>query len=254
MAGKIAYFILSEDEIHLGYSENDHFQWIEKFSFANKTDFYYKEQLQQLIDKHNFHNSEYEEHLLMWYSPVSTLIPMNLLENSNPKTLLEYSFSDQKLQYDADYNRIPELSIINIYEIPLWVKSFFVMRFPKIVMQHLGTGLIRGIFNTGSFKPTVHLFLAKQYALMLFVKHNELKLYNSFEYSNENDLIYYTLNALTQVDALNDSGAIILHSLADDDSAITEAFTANWAKLIDGQNFKTEIQKVQTLNYLATCV
>lgn len=250
---KIAYFVLTESEVHLGVSENDSFRWLEKISFTSKTDHYYKEQLQALIEKNQLQAIDFDEHILMWYSPISSLIPMSLLENSTPKEILEYNFSEDILPNEVDYNRISELSIVNTYTVPLWVKSFFVIRFPRIVIQHFGTGLIRGIFNASSFKPTVHLFLTPLSALLIYVKHNELMTYNSFEYTDENDLIYYTLNILNQTKTLADNGAIILHPLSQ--STISEtAFLESWSKINGTENFKGEIQPTQTLKYLSVCV
>ncbi len=250
---KIAYFVLTESEVHLGVSEHDSFRWIDKLAFTSKADYYYKEQLQAFIEKHQLQEDAYEEYILMWYSPTSSLIPMSLLENATPKEVLNYSFSEGKIEHEVDYNRISELSIINVYEIPFWVKSFFVIRFPRIVLQHLGTGLIRGIFNTSSFKPTIHLILTHQFSLMIYVKHNELKLYNSFEYTNESDLIYYTLNALNQTNSLEDKGMVILHPLSQ--SSINEAqFLEDWSKIKETKNFNVEVQPIQTLKYLLVCV
>ena len=250
---KIVYFILSENEIHIGTSQDNYFQWIEKQTFSNKTDYYYKEQLQELLDKHQLSSANYDEHILMWYSHQSTLVPMNMLENSTPKELLYHSFSENKIQHDVDYNRISELSVVNIYEIPLWVKSFFVIRFPRIVLQHLGTGMLRGIFNGSSFKPNVRLVLTEDFALLIYVKHGELITYTSFEYATESDLIYHTLNVLTQTDSLNNSGIIEIHTLREN-KINTTTFVENWSKLKEVSDFKVEFEPTQTLKYLSVCV
>ena len=253
MNGKIAYFILSEQEVLIGSSSGEHFTWLEKHTFENKTDFYYKEELQQLIDKHQLQAVDYEEHVLSWYSETSSLVPMNLLEDSSASEILQFNFSEEKLQFEADYNRIPELSIVNVFEIPLWVKSFFVLRFPRIILQHLGTGLIRGIFNTSSFKSTIHLFLLKTQTLLIHVRHNELLTYNSFEYSSETDLIYYTLNVLKQTQTLDDNGIVLIHPLTSEGISLS-VLLENWAKIHDLQNFRVEQPEDLTLKYLATCV
>lgn len=253
MSAKIVYFILSEHEIHLAYSIDESFYWLEKSIFSNKTDFYYKEQLQSLIEKHASTISDANEHIVMWYSPVSSLVPMNLLETMTPKELLQHSYSTSKIQFDTDYNRISELSIVNIYDIPLWVKSFFVLRFPRVVIQHLGTGLIRGMFNGSSFKPTLHIFLTTEYALMIMVKHNELLFYNSFEYSNENDLVYYALNILTQTNSLSDNGNCILHPFSEATIDV-DVFLNKWKSIREVETFTGNVSKEQTLKFLATCV
>lgn len=253
MQSKNVYFILSEEEVHIGISENDQFRWLDRFVFQQRTDFYYKEQLQQLIEKHELNDGSYDEQILMWYTSTSTLIPMNLLEESTPKELIEHSFSAHKVQYDVDYNRISELSLVNIYEIPLWVKSFFVIRFPRIVMQHLGTGMLRGIFNSSSFKPTIHVILMNNFALLIYVKHNELVMYNSYDFASENDLIYYTINTLTQTNSLDLKGAVSIHELANSTFQM-DALIAQWNAMANSQNFPIEHNSIQTLKYLASCV
>jgi hypothetical protein len=253
MSLKIAYFILSENDVHIGQSEGDSFTWLEKYSFSNKTDYYYKEQLQLLIEKHQLNAPSFEEHIVMWYSPVSSLVPMNMLNDLVPKELLKYSFSENKIKHDVNFNRISELSIVHVFEIPTWLKSFFVLRFPRAIIQHFGTGIIRGIFNTSSFKPTIHLFLTTEFSLMLFVKHNELVFYNSFEYTNENDLVYYALHVLTQNKALSDAGNMVVHPLSSteiDEKQIVE----KWNDIREASQFKISTEPTQTLKFLATCV
>lgn len=250
MSAKIAYFIISEEDVRVGESTGDSFTWLEQLKFENKTDFYLKETLQKLLEKYRFDSSEYEEHILAWYTPQSTLVPMNLMDDLNPKQLLTYSFSEIDESANIDYNRIAELSIVNIFTIPLWVKSFFVIRFPRIIMMHLGTGMIRGIMEQNSFKNEIHVVLEEGQALMLYVGQNQLKHYNSYEYTNSEDLLYYIANMLTQLDALEVSGTIFYYG----EYLPFSDFETKLKTMKLSKNFEAKDANQQLLKYLSTCV
>lgn len=250
MSAKIAYFIISEDDVRIGESESDQFRWLDYLKFDNKTDFYYKERLQELLDKYHFDSSSYDEHVLAWYTSQSTIIPMNLMNDLNPKQLLQYSFSDVDDSSNIDYNRIAELSMVNIFTIPLWVKSFFVMRFPRIVTMHLGTGMIRGILNENSFKNEIHLVLQEKTALLLYTGQNQVKHYNSYEYSGAEDLLYYVVNMLTQMEALEEKAIIYYYG----DQIPFVDFEEKLQQLKISKTCQATEHFISLLKHLASCV
>lgn len=250
MSAKIAYFLISEDDVRIGEHNGEQFVWLEYVKFENKTEFYHKERLQQILDNYRFDSPEYSEHLLAWYTPQSTLIPMNLMDDLNPKQLLTYTFSEIDVASNIDYNRIAEISIVNIFTIPLWVKSFFVMRFPRIVTLHLGSGLIRGILNAGQYKDEIHVVLQSSHALIIYTGQNQLKHYNSYEFSTAEDLLYYLVNLLTQHEAQEKRGKIYCYGDDFDFQTLEEKFR----QLKISQFYSVSHSSQQLLNYLSACV
>ena len=91
-----------------------------------------------------------------------------------------------------------ELSIVNIYEMPLWIKSLFVVRFPRIKIIHRSTVILRGVFDQAIFKPKINLFVEKEQFYLLITDKSKLTFFNRFDYKSIADLVYYFLFVLEQ--------------------------------------------------------
>lgn len=126
----------------------------------------------------------------------STLVPVQLISETKPEKLFKFCYGD--IQENIDYNRIPELGIANIFQIPLWVKSAFVLNFPVINIYHSNTIFLKGIFNETVFKPKAHLLIYEDYFTLIVVNKTHLLMSNSFTYKSAEDIAYHLLFALEQ--------------------------------------------------------
>ncbi len=126
----------------------------------------------------------------------NTLIPVDLFSYSKPAEIFRLNYP---LPIDnLDYNRIPELGIVNIYEFPLWIKSLFVIRFPRIKLLHRSTVLLKGVFDQPVYSPKIHLFIENEQFYMLMTDRSKLIYFNRFDYKELADLVYYVLFVLEQ--------------------------------------------------------
>jgi hypothetical protein len=117
------------------------------FLFKDKKDHSYKEQLEDFIAECGLKNQDFDEQTISWSTIRSTLVPANIFGESNPVKIYRLCFGDETPKDHIDYNRIPEQGIVNLFEIPLWVKSFFVIKYPRSIIQHEGSHVIRGLFS-----------------------------------------------------------------------------------------------------------
>ena len=109
---------------------------------------------------------------------------------------------------------MPEFSGVNIYEIPVWVKSFFVTRFPRMLLQHEGTHLLRGLLAGSTYKLKMVLSLQENHFILAAIKESEIKYYNTFEYQTVEDVIYHVAHLLQQNNWTEDDGTLSKRSLA----------------------------------------
>lgn len=159
--------------------------------FQSKSEQACKEQLQRAIEQADLTRYTIDEVSLAWFSPYASLVPVNVFAVSDPKTLFHSTFESADERHEIDFNRISELGIVNVFDIPFWIKSFFVTRFPRIVLQHETTHVLRGIFSKPTFKPAIHLSIVDDWFQLIFVKHNQLLFYNTFHFTNAADILYY---------------------------------------------------------------
>jgi hypothetical protein len=178
------------------------------FDFSDRQDYRYKQQLEEYWLQTGWKAEEFNEVTLSWSNSQSTLVPTNVFNETNKEEVFQLSFGKNAVGNDeVDYNRLPIQGMVNVYQIPLWVKSFFVLRFPRISIQHEGTHLIRGVFSGPTFKLKTKIIFHKDYFLLLVVKENSLKFYSHFEMNTIEDLGYflgYTMQQLGYTDEDNE--------------------------------------------------
>lgn len=167
-----------------------------------------KQHLSDEMKQHFALGREFEEVTLSWSHAKSTLIPSFVLNDSSAKEVFHLCFG--KSEFEVDYNRIAEQSLVNVYEIPTWIKSFFVLKYPRIVLQHTGSHTVRKTMDKNAFDLKISALLFDGYFLLTMVKHNKLEFYSFFEYQTAEDLLYHLSFVLQQKELMNDKGSIEL--------------------------------------------
>lgn len=224
------------------------------FLFTDKTDFGYKDQLAVFLDKTDFRTLDWDEYSLSWFSEKTTVLPSNIFSETTPTAVYELAFGKDTPEKDIDFNRLPEFSGVNVYEIPVWVKSFFVTRFPRMVLQHEGTHIIRGLLDGPTFKLRLIISLQENHFILSAVKESELKYFNSFEYQTVEDIIYHTAHLMQQMEWSEADGQLfIAHFLLEENNSAALAKEL-FEKVPSFKNLKTEISPQLIHEFQLLCV
>lgn len=247
-------FVLSENALTVAEINDQTVTEIGTLIFQGKKDFQYKEQIQAFLTEHQLIDKAYDEYSLSWFNALSTLVPMNIFGASNPKAIFQACFTKEMISNDIDYNRIPELSLVNVFEIPLWVKSFFVIRYPRIVIQHEGSHFLRGIFSNSTFKTGAHIVLHAGHFMLILVRHNQLLFYNTFESNNEDDVLYYLTFSLQQQELTQEDGQLYIYESQEAPSSLTKNILEKLKLLKDLKQFSIVETKYLPYKYQQTCV
>ena len=125
-----------------------------------------------------------------------TLVPVSIFNSSKPKDI--FALNHQAPIDNLDYNRIPELGIVSIYEIPIWIKSVFVIKMPRVKIIHTSTTLLKGIFNQTVFSPKLHVFWQDNSFYLVITSKGKLEYFNLFQSNEISDLVYHILFILEQ--------------------------------------------------------
>ena len=159
-------------------------------------DFEYSRQGVEQLSSSEIFKYEYSDYILTAGSIRNTLVPTSIFNHSKPAEIFQLNYS---APFDnLDYNRIAELDIVNIYELPMWIKSAFVIRFPRVKMVHRSTVLLKGIFNQPSSGQKLHLFIEKDSFYFFITEKNKLQYFNRFDYKALADIVYHVLFVLEQ--------------------------------------------------------
>jgi len=161
------------------------------YTFVEQHDAMYKPQLETFWNNTGWKSTDFSEVSLSWSEKQTTLVPTNIFNESTKRDIFYLSYGRSTPSDEIDYNRLALPNVVNVYAIPFWVKSFFVIRFPKIVIQHEGTHLLRGLYAQVGRRNKSQMVLHKDHFLLACANSNEIIFYSSFDWSNERDIIYY---------------------------------------------------------------
>lgn len=179
-------------------------------SYSGISDSDRKEAVRAIMENESALKDDFANVTLAWCHPQSTLVPASVFAESTPQDLFRLCFGDNAATGTIDHNRIFELSVVNVYAIPDWVKSLFVIKFPRIVLQHAGTHQVRESIGSNAFYTKASLVIHADYFRLTIAKHNNLEFYSSFSYQNAEDIVYHLNFVLQQKEFLNEKGAIEL--------------------------------------------
>ena len=204
-----------------------------QITFDSSKDEIIKEKLSKEFESNSIFQQEFDEITLSWSSDKTTLVPNAIFGESNPQAIFKLCYGENEA--DVDYNRISELGIVNVYEIPEWIKRFFVIKFPSINIQHEGSIILRKALNENAFKLKATVVIYKNHFQLIISKHNELIFYSNFDYQSSEDIIYHIMFVLQQKELLNENGSFeIINGLGVNDEIIKS--------VISGFNKITELK------------
>ncbi len=157
----------------------------------------YKSALGNFFSSNKF-DKDYSEVSAAWCSSQNALVPLRVYNDTDAKSIHKLIFGDVLDHKTVDFNRLMELSMVSVFEIPDWVKSFFVIKYPRITIKHEHALTLRAIFQSSTFNSALHISLCDDYMNIFLVQHNELKFSNTFEYQTADDILYYSMYVLEQ--------------------------------------------------------
>jgi hypothetical protein len=151
-----------------------------------------KEDILALLKQHDL--TEFDgEVSLSFIGSKTTLVPQNIFGDTSAKAVFELCFGES--DENIEHKRFYEQTLVNVYEIADWVKLLFVVRYPRIIIEHETTHVLRGIFNAPSFEPAIHIVPNNEHFSIFACSKNSIDFFNTFEFENAHDLLYYTMSA-----------------------------------------------------------
>lgn len=210
-----------------------------------------RDRLDELIKENSF-NSSFDQISMGVVTKRSTIVPSSVFAESKPGDIYRLCFGQPGEELSVDYNRIAEHSIVNVYDIASWIKSYFVLKFPQVVIQHSGTHLVRQSMDQNTFRTKVTVELFDGHFHMNIVKHGKLEYYSHFDYTTTEDVIYHLFFVLQQKELLSDQGSIIIGSGREETMA--NAILEGLEKVTDLKAYSKQIEKNLHLKAQLLCV
>lgn len=180
----------------------------------------YKDELKSFFDNLSL-KDEYEEYTMAWCSHKFALVPMRVFNDSTPPKIMELLFGNSIEKEDSDFNRLAELNMVNVFEIPDWVKSFFIIKFPQLIFKHEHAMTLRALFQGSTYKLRTVINVCDDYINIAIIQKNELMFSNAFEYHNADDIVYHLMFVLEQKGYKEEKGVIQFYYQNTENKAFT---------------------------------
>lgn len=189
------------------FRSNQTIHWQKDYALTEDNNEGYRNQLYKIFDALEI-QKDYKEYTLAWGTAKHTLVPLHLFNNSSAQTIFEFVFGKEENKLNIDFNRLMELSMVEVFEIPEWVKSFFIRQFPMISIKHEHTMLLRALFQMNTFDLKIVVNVWDEYFTICVLQKGELLFSNSFEYQQAEDIIYHLFYVVERENLNQEKGKI----------------------------------------------
>jgi hypothetical protein len=169
--------------------------------------------IRELLDKDEYLNLKYKSVEILYSSENFTLVPQAFFQNGYADKLIGFNHEIEK-GYCIDKTLLPKAEAFCIFAIPENLKEFLNLKFPKATIRHNLFPLIeRALKENKNFpdRKQVHINFFRTYFELIVLSGTKLLLCNQFNYSCENDVIYYVLYVFDQLKLPPDSTELVLH-------------------------------------------
>lgn len=170
--------------------------------------------------------SDIKDVTVIHLNPLFSLVPKELFEESNLTSYLKFN---TKL-FDNDYiafDIIDTQNIVVIYVPFTNINNYFFELFGEFTYQHASGVFIKNIFSQASdSRAKMHVNVHEKQFDILVKENNSLRLFNSFQYSCPEDLMYYILFVAEQLQL--DPNVFLLEfygCITEDDTNFKMAYT-----------------------------
>jgi hypothetical protein len=168
------------------------------FEFNDKKD-PYSSLFSELLLKTDVIKPGFHSVYITWNQPGATLVPLAFYSESNKEKLLSFNHSlSQNNKIITDEVRANGIKVI--YAIPDPIKSFFDTYLSNHRLKHIATTLLENqlLLNSKPNQNIVLINVNNSNFNLLMTNKDGLRFFNTFDFQNTEDVIYYTLFAMEQ--------------------------------------------------------
>ena len=157
-------------------------------------------QIIAVLDKDELLKLSYHAVHFLGYSQQSTLVPSEYFNSANLSDYLEFNIvggSDGELIS----NLIMPLDTYNVFSLPRPLVTLLTLHFKRVEFSNQSTPFLWYLSHSLETrkKPSVYVGLNADFFDIAVVSEGKLMLYNTFQYVNETDLLYYVLFVCKQL-------------------------------------------------------
>ena len=162
---------------------------------------YESQNLLKILNEDEFITREFLSKSISFVNFPNTLIPKELYNEKDKKNIfsVNYSLTNEELVIDELKSKI-----INLYAIPNTIFQTVKNVIPEAIFRSNSSILINYFLSLNNLQETMFLFLKDSYINIVVTKGDSLIFQNKFEYQTKEDLLFYVLFSIQQLNFSNE--------------------------------------------------
>ena len=162
---------------------------------------YESQNLLKILKEDEFITREFLSKSISFVNFPNTLIPKELYNEKDKKNIfsVNHSLTNEELVIDELKSKI-----INLYAIPNTIFQTVKNVIPEAIIRSNSSILINNFLSLNNLQETMFLFLKDSYINIVVTKGDGLIFQNKFEYQTKEDLLFYVLFSIQQLNFSNE--------------------------------------------------
>ena len=158
-------------------------------------------------------NLKYKSIEIVYSSGIFTLVPQVFFHNMYSEKYLNFNQESEK-GYSVEKCLLGKAEAWCIFSMPDNLKEYLAFKYPKATIRHNLYPLVERALKENKNHPEkrqVHLNFFRTYFELVVIDGSKLLLGNQFNYSGENDVLYYVLFVFDQLKLSPDTTELVFH-------------------------------------------
>lgn len=176
--------------------------------------------ISRLISEEEALKKKYPSIVIGLDTPRHTLVPAPLFDSGQSNKYLEFNFGmTGNGQVNAD--RLEEIDAYNVYSIPRGLLDVIQVNYGEAALFHRTSAMIRAIYNhqIANHAPAdIFLNVRERFIDLTSFESGRLAYFNSYSCTSKEDMLYYTLYAIEQLNLRPDTVQLFISGIIDNGS------------------------------------
>ncbi|QQX76297.1 MULTISPECIES: DUF3822 family protein [Aequorivita] len=167
-------------------------------------------EIESIMFTNNILNSTFSEVSLVYSTPVYSLVPATLFDETKASEYLKFNSRILANDYMA-HDILENLEIVVVYVPFMNINNFFFEKYGSFSYYHSVTVMLKTILEKEKYSlPKMYLHFQKNSFDCIVFKNSGLQLCNSYTYKTPEDFIYYTLFCMEQLSLSPENLPVVL--------------------------------------------
>ncbi len=179
-----------------------------------------------------------------------TLVPADLFDKNNKKDFLKYNHTLDSNE-EVHFSYLENIEVYSLYTYPSVLINFLVNHFPEIKFYHstipFASAYVKDNAKSNSTLETVAINFYTDYFDILVLKNKKLTFLNDFEYSLDEDAVYFIVNILKKLNINISKIDVVLQGRIDR----ADKVYSHLSKFIPNLKFKSKFEKIFPFKQIA---